>query len=68
MPYISPDGIEYKDYQEYCNSDDLELDDKFRKLLVGARTPQNDKEQSWLDEMRRIQEEGRVVYIPSVEI
>lgn len=66
--YISPDGKSYKDFKEYCDSDDLELDDKFRKLLAGARTPQNDEERAWLDEMRRLQEEGSVIDIPSVDI
>ena len=68
MSYISPDGIEYEDYKAYCNSDDLELDDKFRKLLVGARAPQNDEEKTWLENMRKLQEEGRAIDIPSVEI
>ena len=65
MAYISPDGGIFKDYQEYCNSDDLEIDDKFRKLLAGSRVPQNDEERSWLIEMRRLESEGKVIDIPS---
>ena len=65
MAYISFDGKSFKDYQEYCNSDDLELDDKFRNLLAGSRVPQNDEERSWLIEMRRLESEGKVIEIPS---
>lgn len=65
MSYISADGKTYKDFQEYCNSDDLELDDKFRKLLTGSRTPQNEEEHVWLGNMRKLQAEGKVVDIPS---
>lgn len=65
MAYISVDGKSYKDYQEYCNSDDLELDDRFRKLLSGSRIPQNDEERAWLIEMRKLQSEGKVIEIPS---
>ena len=53
MAYISADGKLYKDFQEYCNSEDLELDDKFRKLLAGSRIPQNDEEKVWLENMRK---------------
>ena len=63
--YISTDGKHYKDYQEYCNSDDLDIDDKFRKLLSGSRTPQNDEERMWLENMRKLQEDGKIVEIPS---
>lgn len=65
MAYISVDGKQYKDFQEYCNSDDLETDDKFRKLLAGSRTPQNDEEQVWLDNMRALESEGKIIDIPS---
>lgn len=65
MAYISPDGESFRDYQEYCNSDDLELDDKFRKLLAGSRIPQNEEERSWLIEMRKLESEGKVIEIPS---
>ena len=65
MAYISPDGESFRDYQEYCNSDDLELDDKFRKLLAGSRVPQNDEERSWLIGMRKLESEGKVIEIPS---
>lgn len=65
MSYTSADGTIFKDYQEYCNSDDLELDDKFRKLLSGSRTPQNEDERVWLDNMRKLQSEGKVIEIPS---
>lgn len=65
MSYISADGKTYKDYQEYCNSDDLELDDKFRKLLSGSRTPQTEDERLWLGNMRKIQSEGKVIEVPS---
>lgn len=65
MAYISVDGKRYKDYQEYCNSDELETDDKFRKLLAGSRTPQNDEEREWLSSMRNLQSEGKSIEIPS---
>lgn len=65
MSYISADGKTYKDYQEYCNSDDLELDDTFRKLLAGRRTPQTEEERIWLEKMRKLQSEGKVIEIPS---
>lgn len=65
MAYISVEGILYKDFQEYCNSEDLELDDKFRKLLAGSRIPQNDEEKVWLENMRKQQAEGKVIDIPS---
>ncbi|MCQ2172759.1 MAG: hypothetical protein MJZ17_08435 [Bacteroidales bacterium] len=65
MSYISAGGKTYKDYQEYCNSDDLELDDKFRKLLSGSRTPQTEDERLWLGNMRKIQSEGKVIEVPS---
>lgn len=65
MAYISADGKLYKDFQEYCNSEDLELDDKFRKLLAGSRIPQNDEEKVWLENMRKQQAEGKVIDIPS---
>lgn len=65
MEYISTDGKHYKDYQEYCNSDDLDIDDKFRKLLSGSRTPQNDEERMWLENMRKLQKDGKIVEIPS---
>ena len=65
MAYISLDKKSYKDYQEYCNSDDLDIDDKFRKLLSGSRTPQNEDERTWLENMRKLQEDGKIVEIPS---
>lgn len=65
MAYISVEGKLYKDFQEYCNSEDLELDDKFRKLLAGSRIPQNDEEKVWLENMRKQQAEGKVIDIPS---
>lgn len=65
MAYISVDGKTYKDFQAYCNSDDLETDDKFRKLLAGSRTPQNDEERNWLTNMKKLQSEGKVIDIPS---
>lgn len=65
MAYISADGKLYKDFQAYCNSEDLELDDKFRKLLAGSRIPQNDEEKVWLENMRKQQAEGKVIDIPS---
>ncbi len=65
MAYISVDGKSYKDYQEYCNSDDLDIDDKFRKLLAGSRIPQNDEERAWLAEMQKLEAEGKVIEIPS---
>lgn len=65
MSYISAGGKTYKDYQEYCNSDNLELDDKFRKLLAGSRTPQTEDERLWLGNMRKIQSEGKVIEVPS---
>lgn len=65
MAYISVEGKLYKDFQEYCNSEDLELDDKFRKLLAGSRIPQNDEEKVWLENMRKQHAEGKVIDIPS---
>ena len=65
MSYISVDGKTYKNFQEYCNSDDLELDDKFRKLLSGSRTPQTEEECVWLENMRKLEAEGKVIDIPS---
>ena len=65
MAYLSIDGKCYKDYQEYCNSDHLDIDDKFRKLLSGSRTPQNEEERTWLENMRKLQEDGKIVEIPS---
>ena len=65
MAYISVDGKSYIDYQEYCNSDDLDIDDKFRKLLAGSRIPQNDEERAWLAEMQKLEAEGKVIEIPS---
>lgn len=65
MTYISFEGKSYKDYQAYCNSDDLETDDIFRKLLAGSRTPQNDEEKTWLENMRKIEAEGKIIEIPS---
>ena len=65
MSYISVDGKIYKDFQEYCNSDDLELDDKFRKLLAGSRTPQTEEERVWLENMRKLESEGKIIEIPS---
>lgn len=65
MEYISSEGKVYKDYQSYCNSDDLDVADIFRKLLAGSRTPQNDKEKIWLAEMQKLEAEGKVIDIPS---
>lgn len=65
MAYISPEGKTYKDFKAYCNSDDLETDDVFRKLLAGSRTPQNEEERKWLEEMRRLQSEGKIIDIPT---
>ena len=65
MAYLSPEGIIFNNFQEYCDSDDLELDDKFRKLLAGNRTPQTEEERVWLKNMRKLQSEGKVTDIPS---
>lgn len=65
MAYILFEGKSYKDFQAYCNSDDLETDDKFRKLLAGSRTPQNNEEKTWLANMRKIKAEGKIIDIPS---
>ncbi len=54
----------YKDYQEYCNSDELEMYDKFLKLNSGERTPQNKREEEWLEEMRQMEVERKIIDIP----
>ena len=63
--YVSNDtGIVYKDYQEYCNSDELEMYDKFLKLNSGERTPQNKREEKWLQEMKEMKARGEIIDIP----
>lgn len=57
-------GKVYKDYQEYCNSDELEMYDKFLKLNSGERMPQNKREEDWLEEMRQMETEGKIIDIP----
>lgn len=63
--YKSPDtGKVYKDYEEYCNSDELELGIVAIKLMAGERTPQNEREKKILAEIRKLQAEGKIVDIP----
>lgn len=58
MSYISPEGKKFNSYQEYCNSDTLDLDLICCKLLSGKRKPQNDKEEELLKQMKEIQSNG----------
>ena len=59
MNYISPEGKVFKSYQEYCNSDTLDLDLICCKLLSGERQPQNDKEKKLLQQMEEILANGK---------
>ena len=63
--YTAPDtGKVYKDYQEYCNSDDLEAGVIALKLQSGERTPKNDDEREMLKEIRELEAQGKFVDIP----
>lgn len=64
MAYTSPEGKTYKDYHEYCNSDDLETMEIAMKLYAGSRTPQNDEERKMLKEMKEASERGEILDFP----
>ena len=57
-------GKVYKDYEEYCNSDELDTCEIFLKLNSGERTPQNAEEEKWLKNMRQMKAEGKIIDIP----
>lgn len=53
--YIDAEGHKYKSYEEYVNSQNLDLDLVYSKLWSGERTPQNEREKEIkkeLDEMK----------------
>ena len=55
--YIDTEGRKYKNYEEYVNSRDLDLDLIYAKLWNGERTPQNEREKEIkkeLDEMKSL--------------
>ncbi len=55
--YIDAEGRKYKNYEEYVNSPDLDLDLIYAKLWSGERTPQNQREKEIkkeLDEMKSL--------------
>lgn len=64
MAYTSPEGKTYKDYHEYCNSDDLETMEIAMKLYAGSRTTQNDEERKMLKEMKGASERGEILDFP----
>lgn len=51
-------GKEYKSFDAYCNSDDLDDDVIYNYLVQGKRTPKNDKERRWQEEGRKLIENG----------
>ncbi|MBR5166677.1 MAG: hypothetical protein IKW86_01260 [Salinivirgaceae bacterium] len=57
-------GKVYKDYDEYCNSDDLEVGVVALKLQSGERTPKNEEEREILKEIRELEAQGKIVDIP----
>ena len=60
--YVSPDtGIVYKDYNEYCNSDELDTNSIAIKLKAGLRTPKDESERKILEQIREIESEGGIV-------
>lgn len=59
--YLSPDGIKYQSYQEYCNSKDLDEDLVMHFLAHGKRIPQDDYEKRLLEEIRSIKASGGIL-------
>lgn len=62
--YISSDGVEYDNYQDYCNSNDLDPDIVGVMLSLGRRTPQNEYETRLLAEIQKLQSEGKAIEFP----
>ena len=48
------------------NSPDLEYDQIMVYLNLGSRTPQNEKEERLLKQIREIEAKGHIVWIPSI--
>ncbi len=42
--YVTIDGKCYSDFEEYCNSDELDEEEVFLRIATGSRTPQSDDE------------------------
>lgn len=58
--YKDPLGNEYASYDEYVNSPDLDSDLILMNLLRGVRTPQNEEEKMWKQELDEIKRRGKV--------
>ncbi len=58
--YKDPLGNEYASYDEYVNSLDLDSDMILIKLWRGVRTPQNEEEKMWKQELDEIKRRGKV--------
>ena len=57
--YIDSDGVEYESYEAYCNSPDLDPDIIYNLLARGKRTPQNEVEERWAREGKKMLSEGK---------
>ena len=58
--YKDPLGNEYASYDAYVNSPDLDSDLILMILLRGVRTPQNEEEKMWKQELDEIKRRGKV--------
>lgn len=56
--YIDAEGRKYKNYEEYVNSPDLDLDLIYAKLWSGERTPQNQREKEIKKELDDMKSHG----------
>ena len=57
--YINAEGHKYKNYEEYINSLDLDLDLIYSKLWSGERTPQNEREKEIKKELDEMKSQGK---------
>lgn len=57
--YINSEGHKYKDYGEYVNAPDLDLDLIYSKLWSGERTPQNEREEEIKKELDEMKSQGK---------
>ncbi len=56
--WIDDLGNVYNTYEDYCNSPYLDPDIIYNYLARGKRTPQNEEEERWAKEGKKLIEEG----------
>lgn len=59
--YIDAEGHKYKSYEEYVNSQNLDLDLVYSKLWSGERTPQNEREKEIKKELDEMKSQGEKI-------